>query len=368
MLTENSAHTYIIAEAGVNHNGDEALARRLIDIAADAKADAVKFQLFSPDALVTHTAPTAQYQATNLHDPAISQRDMLASLALAPEAFVRLEAHAQARGIDFLCTPFDLGSLDFLVKNTHMGALKLGSGELTNGPFLLEAARSGLPILLSTGMGNLAEIAEALHVLYAGVRGETHVAVPVSGATPEMCVILQSRVTLLHCVSMYPAAPASIHLRAMDTLHEHFGLPIGYSDHTLGLAVAIAAVARGARVIEKHFTFDKAAKGPDHAASLTPEELRDLVVAIREVESALGTPAKECQPEEANTRSIARRSVVAARTIAKGDIFSAENLICKRPAATPDQVTPMEYWGLLGLAAKQEYAADAPISQQELLP
>jgi N-acetylneuraminate synthase len=363
MLSEN---TYIIAEAGVNHNGDEALARRLIDIAADARADAVKFQLFSPDALVTQSAPTAQYQATNLKNTTVSQRDMLASLSLPPEAFVRLEAYCQTRGIDFLCTPFDLDSLAFLVKNTRMPALKLGSGELTNGPFLLEAARTGLPILLSTGMGNLDEIAQALQVLAAGVQGQDALSIPVPPATAEICTMLQSRVILLHCVSMYPAVPHSVHLRAMDSIRTRFGLAIGYSDHTLGLSVAIAAVARGAKVIEKHFTYDKTASGPDHAASLTPEELADLVSAIREVESALGAATKECQPEEMNTRTVARRSVVAAKPIQKGDRFTVASLICKRPAATADQVSPMEYWGLIGQTASEDYAVDAPISRHEL--
>ena len=336
---ENSV--YIIAEAGVNHDGSEERARQLIDIAADAGADAVKFQLFEPTALVTAGAAKADYQASNLKEGG-NQLEMLQKLALPPEAFVRLAAYCKEKGIDFLCTPFDAQSLDFLVKHTKMPYLKLASGEVTNGPLLKAAAGSGLSVILSTGMSELAEVEEALTYL-------------------KGC-----EVTLLHCVSQYPAPAEATNLKAMDTLRESFGLPVGLSDHTIGTAVSIAAAARGAGVIEKHFTYDVNAHGPDHKASLSAAQLEEMVAAIRTVELALGDGKKICQPVEENTRAVARRSLVAGAAIRKGETFSEANLACKRPAGGP--VAPNGLFALLGKRAKQDYAPDDFIQASELDP
>lgn len=355
--------TFIIAEAGVNHDGSEQRARELIDIAADAGADAVKFQLFNPAALVTESAPTAAYQAQNLGDSAISQRQMLEKLTLPQDALIRLHAYCQERGITFLCTPFDHESLQFLVKHTAMPAIKLASGEVTNGPLLHACARSGLPVILSTGMATLDEISTALWVLHAGYFNPAENPGHPTIATPDMLLALREKVTLLHCISQYPAPIESANLLAMDTIAQTFALPTGFSDHTLGISLAIAASARGAAMLEKHFTYDTRAGGPDHAASLSPQGLAAMVFAIREVEQGMGTGEKGCQPVEENTRQVARRSVVAARSLRRGEVFSAENLICKRPAGG---LAPNLMWELLGKAASRDYAADESIDIAEL--
>ncbi len=360
-ITQNQ--TYIIAEAGVNHNGNEKLAFELIDIAVAAGADAVKFQLFSPEDLVTKTAITAEYQAKNLNDSNISQYEMLQRLSLPDGAFIHLAEYCKKSGIDFLCTPFDFKSLEYLTRNTHMPYLKLASGEVTNSPFLLAAARTKMPIILSTGMADIAEIGEALSVLYYGYNSSS--GYPKNfNITPEMLDYLRNKVTLLHCVSQYPAAISSTNLKAIDSLRDEFSLRIGLSDHSVGINMAVAAVARGATVIEKHFTYDVKAAGPDHIASLSPSALKEMVVAIREVEQGLGSEKKICQPEEKNTKSIARRSVVAAVWIAKGTLFIEENIICKRPAS--GGIPPNLFWDLLGKKAKRDYAADDFIDASEL--
>lgn len=356
--------TYIIAEAGVNHNGDESIAMRLIDIAADAGADAVKFQMFDPAALVTGAAKTAEYQAKNLGDAAISQQAMLQKLCLSPEAFVRLYQHCTTRGIDFMCTAFDEESLNFLTKNTNMPFVKIPSGEVTNGPLLLAGARTGLPVILSTGMANLREVGEALSVLHFGYSHASGVPSHVAQPSPEMLHDLQDKVTILHCVSQYPALPESLNLHAMHTLRDAFGLPVGYSDHSLGITMPIAAAAMGITMIEKHFTFDVHSEGPDHKASLMPEELKAMVHAMRDVEQALGTGVKECQPSELSTRDVARRSVVAARAIAKGEAFSEQNTTCKRPAT--GGLAPNQLWQLYGKASQRAYEADEAIAADEL--
>jgi N-acetylneuraminate synthase len=356
--------TYIIAEAGVNHDGDEERALGLIDIAVEAGADAVKFQLFTPDALVTKDAETADYQQQNLNDQNISQLDMLRLLTLPVGALVRLSEHCKIRGIDFLCTPFDKESLDYLIeREIPMRYLKLASGEVTNGPLLLAAARTGKPIILSTGMANIEEIREALAILYFGYNFLNAHPKELELA-PAMLEFLRERVTLLHCVSQYPAPLSSMNLRAINTLAAEFSLPVGLSDHSPGINSTLAAVARGAAMIEKHFTYDVGATGPDHAASLSPQELKGMVAAIREVESTLGDGRKICQPEEENTRLVARRSVVAATAITKGEIFSEENICCKRPAL--GEVAPNNFWKLLGKKAGRDYSADDFIAAREI--
>lgn len=361
---ERAPHVYIIAEAGVNHDGSEERARGLVDIAAAAGADAVKFQLFSPEALVTETAPTAEYQARNLNDTQISQRDMLQKLTLPVGALPRLEAYCRHKGIDFLCTPFDHASLDYLTANTKMRYLKLPSGEVANGPLLLAAARKGLPIILSTGMSSLEEIGIALSVLHFGYMQPTGYPKALQHPDAQTLRDLRGKVTLLHCVSQYPAPVASMNLRAMDTMAKTYGLPVGLSDHSLGLTQSIAACALGAVMVEKHFTYDVRASGPDHAASLSPEGLKALVQAIRDVQAGLGTGEKICRKEEENTRAIARRSVVAAVNIPKETVFSEENLTAKRPATGP--VAPNRLWELLGKRSKRDYGADDFIDRSEL--
>lgn len=356
--------TYIIAEAGVNHNGDEKKAFELVDIAVAAGANAVKFQLFSPDEVVTKTAATAQYQAENLNDKNISQHQMLENLKLPDGALLRISEYCKKANIDFLCTPYDHKSLEYLVKNTAMPYLKLSSGEVTNGHFLLTAARTGMPIILSTGMSNIYEIGEALSVLYYGYNYSIGYPKNLYSITPLMLTYLRSKVTLMHCVSHYPASIAGTNLKAIDTLRDIFGLRVGLSDHSLGVNMPIAAAARGACAIEKHFTYDVKASGPDHAASLSPNALKEMVECIREVEQGIGNGEKICQPEEKNTQVAARRSVVAAKVIAKGELFSEENIICKRPSI--GGVLPNHLWDLLGKEAQCDYAADDYIDIIEL--
>ena len=357
---------YIIAEAGVNHDGDEKTAFRLVDIAKEAGADAVKFQRFNPELLVTKDAVCADYQSTNLKDHRISQLEMLKKLTLPDDAYVRLSGYCKQKGIDFLCTPFDHESLEFLVKKTSMPYLKLPSGEVTNGPLLLDAARSGLPVILSTGMSNLDEIGIALSILYFGFTNTTGHPQQLSVATPPMLQILSEKVIILHCVSQYPAPVDATNLLALDTLVETFNLPVGFSDHSLGIAIATAAAARGACMLEKHFTHDVKASGPDHAASLSPEALKAMISALRDVSKAMGDGEKICRTQEFNTRDVARKSIVAAKKIAKGETFNEQNLICKRPGPAAGRLAPNSYWELIGKPARSDYAADDFIHMDEL--
>ena len=357
--------TYIIAEAGVNHDGQVGRALELIDIAVAAGADAVKFQMFAPALLVTQTAAKAEYQSKNLGDKEISQLEMLKALTLPDEAFPQLAAYCREKGIDFLCTPFDAQSLAYLTSATSMKYLKLSSGEVTNGVLLIAAARTGLPVILSTGMCDLEEIGQALAFLHYGMtHPQGYPAQLPPSADAQMLAQLQGKVWLLHCVSQYPAPFEATNLRAMDSMGDAFGLPVGLSDHTQGIAVPVAAVARGATVIEKHFTYDRNAKGPDHMASLSPQELAQMITAIRQVEQAMGSPVKGCQKIEENTRDLARKSLVAGQPIRKGELFSEENLACKRPAK--GGLSPNFMFALLGKPAKADYAFDDFITAAEL--
>jgi len=355
------SQVFFIAEAGVNHNGDRDLALRLIDIAVDAKADAVKFQTFHADSLVTAAAPKADYQSRTT-DPAESQFKMLEKLELSKEEHQDLFDYCQDRDIEFMSTPFDLPGLVFLTHDLGVNRLKLSSGSVTHGPLLLAAARSKKPIILSTGMATLEEVSDALDLLAYGYTQST---TPDSTSQfhcyrhqPECANILSKNVTLLHCTSDYPASYADVNLRAMATLSEKFGLRVGYSDHTVGNAVSSAAAALGATVIEKHFTIDRRHPGPDHAASLEPEELKALVVAIRQTEQALGSPEKMPTDTELRTAEVARTSVVAACDIAAGTQFSTETLAVKRPGTG---VSPMKYWDLEGAFSDRDYQTDEMI-------
>lgn len=346
----------VIAEAGVNHNGSPKLARELVDAAADAGADVIKFQTFRTGELVTQNAPTAAYQKHATGEN--SQWKMLHALELDQAVLRELQARAQSRGMEFLSTPFDAGSADFLAHALQLPILKIGSGEITNAPLLLHISRLQRPVILSTGMSTLDEIHNALAVLAYGYGGSTMPPGPQSfeaaWRTAQGCQAIQQRVALLHCTTEYPAPFEEVNLRAMQTLRDTFGLPVGYSDHTKGIAVAGAAVALGARVIEKHFTLDPGLPGPDHKASLAPDEFRMMIRSIREIESALGTTEKVPTVSELPNRLVARRSLAAIRQIDKGDLFSGDNLGARRPG---NGLAPDRLWDFLGKPAARTYAA-----------
>lgn len=349
--------TFIIAEAGVNHNGSIDMARQLIDVAADAGADAVKFQTFKAEKIISRSAPKAPYQLLSTDAPE-TQLDMLQKLELDHAAHQQLSAYCREKAIEFMATPFDLESVNLLVE-LGVRRIKIASGEITNAPLLLKIARTGLPVIMSTGMATLGEIEAALGVLAFGYLGMVQ-RPSLSGfretfGMPEGQQALKSKTTLLHCTTEYPAPFADVNLRAMETMAAAFGLPVGYSDHTAGIAVAIAAAARGAAVVEKHFTLDKGLPGPDHQASLDPRELRSLVLSIRQVEAALGSPLKVSSPSELKNRDIVRKSLVAARSIRKGERFSEDNLTSKRPG---NGISPLCHWDWLGRVAEKDYQPD----------
>jgi len=350
--------TFVIAEAGVNHNGRLDLALELVDAAAAAGADAVKFQTFTATAIATSAAPKADYQRRTTG--AESQQAMLAALELSEADHRALQARAAERGIEFMSSPFDIASLELLAR-LGVRRLKIGSGELTNGPLLLAAGRSGLPVILSTGMASLDEIDTALGVLAFGMTSQAGDPDPDVGrfaavrATAAGRAAVAARVSILHCTTEYPAPLDEVNLLAIPVLAERFGIPVGYSDHTAGTVVSVAAAALGARIIEKHLTVDRTLAGPDHAASIEPAEFATMVVGIREVEVALGAPVKTPGPTELRNAAIARKSLVAARPVAAGEPFSAENLTVKRPGTGR---SPMDFWRLVGTPAARDYSAD----------
>ena len=320
---------FVIAEAGVNHNGDLDRARKMIDVAADCGADAIKFQTFSADRLASPSAPKAEYQVATT-GAAGSQHAMLKSLELSAADHRDLQAHCRERGILFLSTPFDEESADFLA-SLDVPAFKISSGDLTNHPLILHACGKGRPVILSTGMASLDEVSSAAAV----ARG--------AGAD----------FALLQCVSNYPADPAEVNLRVMQTYSEKFGVPVGYSDHTLGIAVPIAAVALGAAILEKHFTLDRALPGPDHAASLEPAELKAMMQAIRVAESAMGDGIKRPSPSELPVRDIGRKSLHWRRDMAAGDVASAGDFIALRPGTGIPPACQSEFAGrVLAVAAR----------------
>ena len=326
--------TLIIAEAGVNHNGDLALARRLIDVAAEAKADLVKFQSFSAERLVTADARKADYQA-QATDAAESQHAMLRRLELTRDMHEALIAHCKSRAIQFFSTGFEPKSIDLLA-DLGLDCFKVPSGEITNLPYLRHVGRYGKRVILSSGMATLGEIEAALEVL-------------------ERAGTLRSRITVLHCNTAYPTPMGDVNLRAMVAIRRAFGVAVGYSDHTLGIEVAIAAVALGATVIEKHFTLDRKLPGPDHGASLEPDELKAMVAAIRNIEQALGDGIKRPSLSELKNKPSVRKSLVASKRIRAGDLFSEENLAVKRPGTG---VSPMRWEEVLGRKAPRDFAPD----------
>lgn len=327
----------IIAEAGVNHNGRVELAHRLIDTAADAGADAVKFQTFQPETLVVRGAEKAAYQKETTGDGE-SQYEMLAKLALPYDAFEALDRRCHDRGIRFLSSPFSVADIDLLAR-LGMTAYKVPSGQITDLPYLRRIGALGKEIYLSTGMATMDEIRSALHILTA------------AGTPPE-------KVVLLHCNTAYPTPFEDANLRAMVTLKEAFETRVGYSDHTVGIEAAVASVALGAVVVEKHFTLDRSMTGPDHRASMDPAELAQLVRAVRNVEAALGDGVKLVSDSERQNRRIARKSIVAAVPIAAGEMLSEDNLTTKRPGTGR---SPMEWDRVIGTLAQIDYQPDDPI-------
>ena len=329
----------VIAEAGVNHNGSLALAIRLVDEAAMAGADLIKFQTFKTDKLVSQTARQAEYQRRNMGTSADdTQYAMLKRLELSREQHEELVAHCRMRGIRFFSTAFDLDSIDYL-HSLNLELWKIPSGEITNYPYLKKIARYGEPIILSTGMCELSDVEAALQVLLSnGVRKE--------------------QVTVLHCNTEYPTPMKDVNLRAMLEIGRTFGVKVGYSDHTEGIEVPIAAVALGAAVIEKHFTLDKSMEGPDHKASLEPAELRAMVRAIRNIEQALGDGHKTISASERKNIAIARKSIVAACPIRKGDLLTERNLTVKRPG---NGISPMRWEEVVGTRATRDYREEEQI-------
>ncbi|WP_285397572.1 N-acetylneuraminate synthase [Lysinibacillus sp. fls2-241-R2A-57] len=355
--------TYIIAEAGVNHNGSLEMAKKLVEVAKKAGADAVKFQTFKVENLVTKQAKQADYQVDNLGE-ATSQFAMLKKLELTYEEFEELKAFCQTEDIAFLSTPFDFESVDFLLDKLAVEKVKIPSGELTNAPFIHYMATKRKPIILSTGMATVEEIHEALAFIACGLANPldavTMETVQQFYHTEEAKKVLQHYVTLLHCTTQYPAPASSINLNAISEMKEIFGLPIGLSDHSEGIRISIAAVSLGAKVIEKHFTLDKTLEGPDHIASLNPDELKEMIGGIREIEQALGDGVKRPTTTELQNRMPARKSLVAKRPIKIGEVFSASNLTIKRPGSG---IAPSKYWSYIGKGALKSYDEDELIDE-----
>lgn len=332
---------FIIAEAGVNHNGDVNLAKKLIDVAKGAEADAVKFQTFKAEDLVSKCAEKAEYQKETT-DAKESQFKMIKKLELSQSDFAELFDCAQKKGIIFLSSPFDKGSVD-LLNGLGIPAFKVGSGEITNFPLLEHIARKKKPIIISTGMSTLGEIEDALEVIHK------------EGA---------KEIALLHCITAYPARVEDVNLKAIETLRCKFKLPVGLSDHTLGITIPIAAVVLGASIIEKHFTLDKSMPGPDHKASLEPEELKQMVKAIREVEKAMGDGNKTPTDEEKQVQKVARRSIVAGVNIPKGTIITEAMLRIKRPGTG---IKPKYLENVCGAKAKVTIKGDELIRWEDLI-
>ena len=326
------SRVFVIAEAGVNHNGDIEIAKQLIDAASEAGADAVKFQTFQADSLVCRTAKKAEYQLEKT-DRTEPQYDMLKKLELTPQMHRELIEHCLKRNIMFLSTPFDLESIK-LLSELGMQIYKIPSGEITNLPYLREIAKQQKKIILSTGMSSMDEVKAAVNVLK-------------NNGTEEL--------TLLHCNTQYPTPISDVNLLAMVKMREETGLRVGYSDHTQGIEVPIAAAALGAEVIEKHFTLDRKMEGPDHKASLEPRELMQMVVGIRKIESALGSKIKQVSESEMTNVAIVRKSIVAAANIKRGEKYTEKNITTKRPATG---ISPMLWDEIIGKTADRDYKVD----------
>jgi N-acetylneuraminate synthase len=353
--------TLIIAEAGDNHNGSVKMAKKLIDVAVEAGADIVKFQTFCSEEVISRFAPKAEYQTVTT-DSDESQLDMVKKLELNADEHKLLVEYCKEKNIEFLSTPFDIPSVKLLVDELHVKMLKIPSGEITSGPLLLKAAQTDKKIILSTGMSTLTEVEQALGVLAFGYL-HLHQKPSKELFQQAYCSvagqsILKEKVQLLHCTTEYPAPYVDVNLAVMDTLRQAFGLPVGLSDHTQGIAVPIAAVSLGACIVEKHFTLDKNLPGPDHKASLEPQELKAMVQAIRQVEQAIGQARKIPAASEMKNKPIARKSLVARYAICKGEILTEDNITFKRPGTG---TSPMEFWGIIGKTAQRSYQDDEVI-------
>ncbi|OGT32171.1 MAG: N-acetylneuraminate synthase [Gammaproteobacteria bacterium RIFCSPHIGHO2_12_FULL_35_23] len=351
-------NTLIIAEAGVNHNGNPDNAFKLIEVACEAGADIVKFQTFRAKCLVSKNASKAEYQqkTTGSHE---TQFSMLKRLELSEQIFKELFKHCKKYNVNFLSTAFDFESLYFLIDNLGLDTLKIASGELTNAPLLLAHAQSKAKLIVSTGMATLGEVEAALGIVAFGLIGNNEKPSPDAFMEAYLSLegqeALKKQVSLLHCTSEYPAAVSSLNLRVIQTMRCAFGLPVGYSDHSEGIHIPIAAVAIGAKIIEKHYTLDKAMEGPDHLASLNPEELMQMVKNIRDIERSLGNGIKIPSAQEQKNKLVVRKSLVAAKEILQGQTYLENNLTMKRPG---NGLSPMKYWELLGKEAQRNYQED----------
>lgn len=324
--------TFIIAEAGVNHNGCIELAKQMVNKAKEAGADCIKFQTFVSKNIVSKSASKAEYQKQRTNSDE-SQLEMLRKLELSFDEFKELKEYCDFKEIEFLSTAFDFDSIDFL-NNLGMRIWKIPSGEITNLPYLIKISKTNKPVILSTGMSTLDEIEDAISILKTNGCKD---------------------IILLHCTTEYPAPYADVNLRAMDTLKQKFNVTVGYSDHTSGIEVAIAAVAIGAKVIEKHFTLDRNMEGPDHKASLEPNELKNMVKSIRNIELAVGNGEKKPTESEKKNKAIARKSIIAKKSIKKGQIFTEDNITVKRPG---NGISPMRWFDVIGKSAIRDFEED----------
>lgn len=325
-------NVYIIAEAGVNHNGSIELAKKMVDVAKKSGADCIKFQTFVSKNIVSKSAGKAEYQKQQT-DANESQLDMLKKLELTFDEFIKLSEYCKEKEIEFLSTAFDFESIDFL-NGLDMKRWKIPSGDITNLPYLIKIAKLGKPVILSTGMSTMNDIRSAILVLKENGSGD---------------------ITVLHCTTEYPTPYEDVNLKAMNAIQDEFDVPVGYSDHTKWIEISIAAVALGATVIEKHFTLDRNMEGPDHKASLEPDELKTLVSVIRNVEIAIGSGVKQPAESEKKNMAIARKSIIAKRNIAKGEIFTEENLTVKRPG---NGISPMKWFEVIGQEASRDFEED----------
>ena len=356
--------TCIIAEAGINHNGSLDMAIQLIRKASEAKVDVVKFQTGKPERVISQQAPKAEYQIRTTGKEE-SQLEMLKNIELSQKDHFSLKKICNEYNLEFLSSPFDLESVTFLSDELKVSRIKIASGEITNAPLLLKAGKTKKPIILSTGMCTMADIEIALGVIAFGYL-ESNESPSIENfhkahISQEGQIKLKENVTLLHCTTEYPSPYSSINLKVLDTLKVSFGLEVGLSDHSPGIFTSLAAVARGAKVIEKHFTLDRTLHGPDHKASLEPNELTEMVKGIRAIESTLGITQKLPDPVELKNRNIARKSLIASVAIQKGEIFTKENLTCKRPGTG---IPPLHYWDWLGRESQRDYNPDDLIEQR----
>ena len=363
-INSNVNKVYVIAEAGVNHNGDLQQAFKLIDVAVKASADAIKFQSFKANNVASFAAQKADYQKKTT-SKFQSHLEMLKNLELNEDDFFKINDYCKNKNIDLIVSAFDHDSLQFITDKLGVSILKIPSGEITNGPFLLTHSLKGLDIILSTGMSTLNEIKLALSILAFGFVNSNNNKIKPSLKNFKKAYnsflgkkLLKEKVTILHCTSEYPAPIVDINLNAMINIRDSYNLSVGYSDHSEGYLVSIVAASMGAKIIEKHFTSDKNMKGPDHKASLNPKELKTMIEMIRKIEIIKGSSNKELYKSEQKNVSIVRKSLVAKNKIRSGEIFSSNNITFKRPF---NGKSPMEYWQMIGTRAEKDYEEDEPI-------